>query len=52
MNWPEPISEALKLPSGACFYKCALQVNPYDYVKRHNKPTRAKDESEYNQFVD
>ncbi|MDE0145680.1 MAG: AAA family ATPase [Nitrospira sp.] len=51
MNWPEPISEALRLPSGACFYKCALQVNPYDYVKRHSRSTRAKDESEYNQLV-
>ena len=51
MSWPELVSEALKLPSGACFYKCALQVNPYDYVKRYNKPTNAKDEFEYNRLV-
>lgn len=51
MNWPEPVSKALRLPSGACFYKCALQVNPFDYVKRHNKPTSAKDEDEYNRLV-
>jgi DNA repair ATPase RecN len=51
VNWPEPISRALALPSGACFYKCALQVNPYDYVKRHNKPTKVKDEDEYNRLV-
>ena len=51
MSWPELVSEALKLPGGACFYKCALQVNPYDYVKRYNKPTNAKDEFEYNRLV-
>lgn len=51
MNWPEPVSKALGLPSGAGFYKCALQVNPFDYVKRHNKPTSAKDEDEYNRLV-
>lgn len=51
MSWPEPISKSLKLPSGACFYKCALQINPFDYLKRHNKPTSVKDEDEYNRLV-
>ncbi len=27
----DPIANALKLPSGAQFYKCALQVNPHHY---------------------
>lgn len=42
---------ALKLPSGARFYKCALQLNPYAYLARHNKPTPYLDESSYNQAI-
>jgi DNA repair ATPase RecN len=42
---------ALRLPSGARFYKCALQVNPFRYLLRHRKPTKYVDESEYNRAV-
>lgn len=38
---PDPIENALKLPSGARFHKCALQVNPhhYDSTYRGNAPS-------------
>jgi len=48
MNWPEPIREALDLPDGARFYRCALQVNPFDYVIRHNREMTFANEAEYN----
>ncbi len=40
MNLPGPIMEALKLPRGARFYRCALQVNPFEYVKREKNTTQ------------
>ena len=46
-----PMAEALKLPSGARFYRCALQVNPFDYVRRHNRRTAFEDESSYNAAI-
>ena len=46
-----PITDALKLPSGARFYRCALQVNPFDYVQRHNKKTAFEDEASYNTAI-
>lgn len=36
------------LPNGSRFYRCALQVNTFDYVTRHNHPTRYRDEDAYN----
>ncbi len=36
------------LPSGARFYRCAFQVNPYEYVVRHKHPTAFADEDTYN----
>jgi len=50
-----PVSErldaALKLPSGARFYRCALQVNPLAYLKRHSKQTAFGTEAEYNAAI-
>lgn len=37
-----------KLPSGARFYRCAFQVNTFDYVKRHGQSTPYADEGSYN----
>ncbi len=34
---------------GARFYKCALQVNPFDYARQHGKESGAASEEEYNQ---
>lgn len=43
------VSEAtLSLPNGARFYRCAFQVNPYEYLARHQKATPYADESSYN----
>lgn len=41
----------MKLPNGARFYRCALQVNPYAYLARHNKPTKYSDEETYNRAI-
>jgi DNA repair ATPase RecN len=47
-----PISpETLALPSGARFYSCALQVNPFEYLVRHSKPAAFADENAYNVAV-
>lgn len=45
------LKDALKLPSGARFYRCALQINPYGYLKRHAKATLFDSESEYNAAI-
>ncbi len=42
---------ALNLPNGARFYRCALQVNPFAYLKSHGKPTQFKSEEEYNNAI-
>jgi len=44
----QPLDRALKLPDGARFYKCALQVNPYAYLTRHAKKKNSLSEAEYN----
>lgn len=36
---------------GARFYRCALQVNPFAYVKRHSRATAFADEDSYNQAL-
>lgn len=48
MNLPPSIEKALTLPSGARFYRCALQVNPYAYVQRHLPATPFDSEAAYN----
>ena len=45
---PRPLLAALKLPNGARFYRCALQVNPFAYLVRHSKPTDFTSEDDYN----
>jgi energy-coupling factor transporter ATP-binding protein EcfA2 len=45
------IGEALRLPSGARFYRSALQVNPYAYTTRHAKPSQYPTEGEYNAAI-
>jgi len=42
---------ALKLPNGARFFRCALQVNPFAYLTRHNKQTKFRNEAEYNAAI-
>ena len=45
------LNAALKLSGGARFYSCALQVNPFAYLARHNKQTSFKSENEYNAAI-
>ena len=47
----DSIENALKLPSGARFFRCALQVNPFDYIVRYNKETAFSNESDYNAAI-
>ena len=47
----ERLSAALKLPNGARFYRCALQVNPFAYLKRYRKQTSFQSEAEYNAAI-
>lgn len=46
--WSQVIKNALSRPSGARYFRCALQVNPFAYVQRHSKESKARDEDEYN----
>ena len=45
------LQSALKFPDGARFYRCALQVNPFAYLRRHNRPTSFRTETEYNAAI-
>ena len=47
----ERLNTALALPNGARFYRCALQVNPFAYLARHNKQTTFQSEEEYNAAI-
>ncbi len=51
MKEDNPIKGALELPNGARFYRCALQVNPYKYLMRHQKPTSFQVEKSYNAAI-
>ncbi|TWA90218.1 hypothetical protein FBZ96_11624 [Bradyrhizobium stylosanthis] len=48
---PEGIRNAVAKPSGARFFKCALQVNPFAYTTRHAKKSAFKTEQEYNDAI-
>ncbi len=46
------LGSVFALPSGARYYRCALQVNPYAYVKRHRPGgTPYADEAAYNAAI-
>lgn len=47
----ERMQSALKLPNGARFYRCALQVNPFAYLERNNKKTSFESEAGYNNAI-
>jgi len=52
MTFSGPITEALKLPNGGRFYRCALQVNPFAYVQRHStKKSVYANENNYNSAI-
>ena len=41
------LSRALRLPSGAHFYRCALQVNPHHYAETYRGQTSMMDDERY-----
>lgn len=43
--------DILGLPGGARFYRCALQVNPYEYLLRHGKQSIFASEPDYNAAI-
>ena len=45
------VAEAVRKPTGARFFKCALQVNPFAYIERHAKKTNYASEDEYNSAI-
>jgi len=49
--WQGSIAQALAMPFGARFFRCALQVNPFSYIQLNKKPTRFADEASYNQAI-
>ena len=48
MPWPDPVRSALALSSGARFYRCALQVNPFAYHAVQGTAPAFPDEATYN----
>ena len=51
MSTLNTVEDAQNLPSGARFYRCALQVNPYEYLVRHSKTTAFSNEADYNAAI-
>lgn len=49
--WPEPIAGTLERTGGARFYRCAFQVNPFEYHGRHGKTPAFADEAAYNEAL-
>jgi predicted ATPase len=47
MPWSQPIENALGLPAGAQFYRCALQVNPSHYAATYRGLTHALADDQY-----
>lgn len=47
----EQIEAALNKPSGARFYRCALQINPFQYLERHSIKSLYKNEDSYNAAI-
>jgi len=47
----EDVREALKLPNGAHFFRCALQVNSYEYQNRHGNKPDFESEEAYNEAM-
>ncbi len=50
-NWSPVIDSALERLNGARYYRCSLQVNTFEYLKRHIKETQFVDEDSYNAAI-
>src|SRR5205085_1148974 len=51
VTWPDPMGMALQRAGGARFYRCAFQLNPFEYHGRHGKTLTSADEASYNQAI-
>jgi hypothetical protein len=49
--WSPPIVGALERAGGARFYRCALQLNPFEYHGRHGTSPGFADEASYNEAL-
>ena len=47
MTKPAPTTQALRLPNGARFYRCALQVNPHHYAGTYRGQPQRGNETTY-----
>lgn len=45
------LDELDNLPNGSRFYRCAFQINPFDYLVRHGQHTPYADEDSYNEAL-
>jgi DNA repair ATPase RecN len=51
MTWPDAVEAALGRAGGARFYRCAFQVNPFEYHGRHGKTPPFPDEDSYSRAI-
>ena len=47
MSTRDPIERVTQMPSGAVFYRCALQVNPHHYGEKYRGKPTGLDEKTY-----
>ena len=47
-NWSPVIDSALERLNGACYYRCALQASPFEYLQRRDKKEELLDVDSYN----
>ena len=50
-RWSESIENVLNLPSGAKYFRCVLQVNPFSYLKTNRGVDHGLGEEEYNSLL-
>lgn len=50
-GWPQNIKKVLNLPSGAKYFRCALQVNPVNYLRNNRGEDHGLSEEEYNSHL-
>lgn len=50
-RWSESIEKVLNLPSGAKYFRCVLQVNPFSYLKTNRGVDHGLAEEEYNSYL-
>ena len=49
--WPDPMGAALQRAGGARFYRCAFQLNPFEYHGRHGNTPPFPDEVTYTRAI-